>query len=314
MSRDALAEFLRDRREALSPGPANGARASASGRRRTPGLRREEVADLAHISVDYYVRLEQARGPRPSATVLSGLAEALRLAAPERDHLFRLAEVLPQPPASPPHEVRPHVARLLDRLPYTAAFVTAADYDVLAANLLAHSLLGGLDEPNLARRRFLQHDELLTVGHEEFAEYATARLRASADRYPQDPYLTALLADLHAGSAEFRRLWDSNPVSAPGHRTKTMLHPDLGRLEINCDILSIPEDDQQVVFMTAEPDTPTGKAFEHLSRASSRVSHPHLADAPSASGGQGGDVARLGGVLDGQVGVQRGGRSDAGSR
>ena len=89
-------------------------------------------------------------------------------------------------------------------------------------------------------------------------------LRASADRYPQDACLIKLLADLTAGSAEFRELWDSNPVSAPGHRTKTMLHPDLGRLEINCDILTIPEDDQQVVFMAAEPDSPTGKAFEQL--------------------------------------------------
>ncbi|MGN9780944.1 helix-turn-helix transcriptional regulator [Nonomuraea sp. ZG12] len=262
MARSELARFLRDRREGLPPGAAG---LPSGPRRRTPGLRREEVAELAGMSVDYYVRLEQARGPRPSPRILRSLAGALRLAPAERTHLFRLAGVAPEPPAGPPREVRPYVAGLLHRIPGTAVVVTAAGYDVIAWNPLAEALLGDLgSRPNLARRRFLDRDEVLTTGHEDFGEIAVARLRAAADRYPRDRALAALLADLRAGSAEFDEIWATNPVRAPGHRTKTMTHPELGRLHINCDILTVPDDDQQVVFMTADPDTPTARALHHL--------------------------------------------------
>ncbi|GAA1279952.1 transcriptional regulator [Planotetraspora silvatica] len=262
MARDELARFLRDRREGLRPDDVG---LPAGPRRRTPGLRREEVADLACMSVDYYVRLEQARGPRPSPRILKSLAGALRLAPAERTHLFRLAGVAPESPAGPPREVRPYVADLLRRVPETAVVVTAATYDVIAWNPLAEALLGNLRaQPNLARRRFLFRDEVLTTGHEEFGEFAVARLRAAADRYPHDTALVALLAELRSGSAEFNEIWATNPVHAPGHRTKTMTHPDLGRLRINCDILITPDDDQQVVFMTADPGTPTARALRHL--------------------------------------------------
>lgn len=262
MARSELARFLRDRREGLRPGDVG---LPAGLRRRTPGLRREEVADLARMSVDYYVRLEQARGPRPSPRILESLAGALQLAPAERTHLFRLAGVVPMPPTAPSRKVRPHVAALLNRIPETAVVVTAATYDVVAWNPLAGALLGDLrGRPNLARRRFLFRDEVLTTGHEEFGEIAVARLRAAADRYPRDAGLSALLAELRTGSAEFDEIWATNPVRAPGHRTKTMTHPELGRLRINCDILQVPDDDQQVVFMTADPDTPTARALRHL--------------------------------------------------
>jgi transcriptional regulator with XRE-family HTH domain len=262
MARGELARFLRDRREGLRPSHVG---LSAGLRRRTPGLRREEVADLACMSVDYYVRLEQAPGPRPSPRILESLANALRLAPAERMHLFRLAGVAPEPPAGPPREVRTYVAGLLRRVPETAVIVTAATYDVIAWNPLAEALLGTLRaQPNLARRRFLFRDQVLTTGHEEFGEIAVARLRAAADRYPHDAALAALLAELRSGSSEFNEIWATNPVRAPGHRTKTMTHPELGRLRINCDILTVPDDDQQVVFMTADPDTPTARALRHL--------------------------------------------------
>lgn len=262
MSRGELAQFLRGRREELRPADVGLAPGS---RRRTPGLRREEVADLARMSVDYYVRLEQARGPRPSPRILDSLAGALRLASAERAHLFRLAGAVPEPPAGPPREVRPYVAGLLRRMTDTAVIVTAASYDVIAWNPLAEALLGNIrTQPNLARRRFLFRDEVLTTGHEEFGEIAVARLRAAADRYPRDAALAALLTELRAGSDEFTEIWAANPVRAPGHRTKTMLHPELGPLRINCDILAVPEDDQQVVFMTADPDTSTARALRHL--------------------------------------------------
>jgi transcriptional regulator with XRE-family HTH domain len=262
MARGELARFLRDRREGVRPADVG---LPAGSRRRTPGLRREEVAALASVSVDYYVRLEQARGPRPSPRILQSLAGALRLAPAERAHLFQLAGVAPVAPAGPPGQVRPYVAGLLRRMPDTAVIVTAASYDVIAWNPLAEALLGNLRaRPNLARRRFLFRDQVLTTGHEEFGEIAVARLRAAADRYPRDAALAGLLAELRAGSAEFSQIWATNPVRAPGHRTKTMRHPELGPLRINCDVLTIPDDDQQVVFMTADPDTPAARALRHL--------------------------------------------------
>src|SRR6202035_1636405 len=198
MAREELARFLRDRREALRPADAG---LPPGRRRRTPGLRREEVAERAHMSVEYYARLEQARGPRPSSRILDSVADALKLRQAERAHLFRLAGVPLAAPARVSRQVRPHVAALLDRMPDSAAIVTAATYDVIAWNPLAQALMGNLrDQPNLARRRFLQREEILTSGHEDFSEIAVARLRAAADRYPRDHALAALLTELRAGS------------------------------------------------------------------------------------------------------------------
>lgn len=265
MAKTELARFLRDRRERLAPETAG---VSSAGRRRTPGLRREEVAELASMSVDYYVRLEQARGPHPSPRILESLAGALQLGHAERAHLFRLAGVLPTPPAGPSHQVRPYVADLLHRLPQTAVIVTAADYDVIAFNPLARTLLGELGDPgarvNLARRRFLHPEQVRTTDTGGFAEYVVARLRAAVDRYPDDPRLRALVAELGSASTEFTEVWASNPVRAPGHRTKHLEHPEVGTLRVNCDVLTIPEDDQQVVFMTADPGSPSYRAFQAL--------------------------------------------------
>jgi transcriptional regulator with XRE-family HTH domain len=264
VARQELARFLRDRRENLSPA---GAGLPAGPRRRTPGLRREEVAGLASMSVEYYARLEQARGPRPSPRILDALAGALRLSPAERMHLFRLAGTSPAPPPGPAREVRPYVASLLRRLPEAGAVVTDASYDVIAWNPLAGALLGHLgEEPNLARRRFLDPGRQRSSGAEEFSCIAVARLRAAADRYPRDERLARLLADLRAGSEEFVRVWDTNPVRAPGHRSKTFEHPEIGPVRINCDVLTVPDDDQQVVFMTADPGSPSARALRHLLR------------------------------------------------
>ncbi|GHJ40496.1 helix-turn-helix transcriptional regulator [Streptomyces sp. TS71-3] len=265
MPRHDLARFLRGRRERLNPAdlglPADGHR------RRTPGLRREEVAELAHMSVDYYSRLEQARGPRPSPRVLDALSTALRLTRAERGHLFRLAGASPTAPAAPVRRLRPHVAELLRRLPDTAAIVTDAAYDVIAFNPLAQAVLGAglVAEPNLARRRFLG-PALESSSTEEFGYVAVSRLRRAADRYPHDPALNRLLTELRAHSEEFRQIWDDNPVHAPGHRTKVLSHPQVGPLRLNCDVLAVPDDDQQVVFITADPGTPDARALRHLQR------------------------------------------------
>ena len=264
MAREELARFLRDRREALRPADAG---LPPGRRRRTPGLRREEVAERAHMSVEYYARLEQARGPRPSSRILDSVAAALKLRQAERAHLFRLAGVPLAAPDRVSRQVRPHVAALLDRMPDSAAIVTAATYDVIAWNPLAQSLfaeaLGG-DGPNLARRRFLNRDEVLTTGHEDFGQIAVARLRAAAARYPLDTRLADLLCDLREGSAEFTELWATNPVRLPGHRTKTMTHPEVGKLRVNCDVLAVPGEDQQVVFITADPGSASARALRHL--------------------------------------------------
>jgi transcriptional regulator with XRE-family HTH domain len=262
MTRRELARFLRDRREKLQPIDVA---LPVDRRRRTPGLRREEIALLAHMSVDYYARLEQARGPRPSPRILDALTGALRLTPAERTHLFRLAGANPTPPASPVRRVRPYVADLLHRLPETGAVVTDAGYDVIAWNPLAAALLGNLDqEPNLARRRFLHLGHQESSGAEEFARIAVSRLRRAVARYPRDEPVARLVAELRSASSDFREVWETDPVHAPGHRTKTMTHPDVGPLRVNCDILTVPDDDQQVVFITADPDTPSARAFRHL--------------------------------------------------
>jgi transcriptional regulator with XRE-family HTH domain len=262
MVRQELARFLRDRRGRLRPVQVG---LPLGTRRRTPGLRREEVAGLAHMSVDYYTRLEQARGPRPSPRILEAIAEALRLTPAERSHLFGLAGASPAAPRGPVRQVRPHVAELLRRMPDTAAIVTDAIYDVIAYNPLANALFGGLDErPNLARRRFLRLNNIESSSAEEFGHIAVARLRAAAARYPGHRPLADLLAELRATSPEFVQIWDTHPVHAPGHRTKTIDHPRVGRLRLNCDVLAVPDADQQVVFVTADTGTASARALRGL--------------------------------------------------
>ncbi|KAA9156347.1 helix-turn-helix domain-containing protein [Amycolatopsis acidicola] len=263
MAREELARFLRERRAGLRPHDL-GLPARVS---RTPGLRREEVADVAHMSVDYYTRLEQARGPRPSPRVLDGLVRALRLNQAERSHLFRLAGTPVPPGAQARRRVRPHVVDMLHRMPETAAIVTDAAYGVVAWNPLAERLLGdGLGpDANLARRRFLGGPGVPeSSSAEEFGHIAVARLRRAADRYPRDPALAALLRELN-GSEEFRQIWETRPVHAPGHRTKTLEHP-VGRLRLNCDVLLVPEDDQEVVMITADPGSPSARALAALAK------------------------------------------------
>ncbi|MBC9727839.1 helix-turn-helix transcriptional regulator [Streptomyces sp. TRM68367] len=255
MARQELARFLRDRRAGLRPHEIG---LTATGTvRRTPGLRREEVAELAHMSVDYYTRLEQARGPRPSARILEALSQALRLTSAERSHLFRLAGSSAPPGISAVRRVRPHVARMLERLPETGAIVTDAAYGVVAWNPLAQVLLGGDlggGTTNLARRRFLGQGRMYeSSSAEEFGHIVVARLRRAADRYPHDPQLSALLAELHVGSP-------------PGHRTKTLHHPEAGTLRLNCDVLLVPEDDQEVVLITADPGSSAARTLYRLAR------------------------------------------------
>ncbi|MEV6294764.1 helix-turn-helix transcriptional regulator [Streptomyces sp. NPDC051896] len=272
MDRAELAGFLRSRRERISPDDVG---LAAGPRRRTPGLRREEVAHLAFISTEYYTRLEQARGPRPSREVLSGLARALRLSDAEREHLHLLAGAPPEPPPGPPREVRQSILDLIHRLPQSAAFVTSATLEVLAWNELAAALMEDFSalsrrDRNLARRVFLgpraAGQRLYGVSDADaFARHAARRLRTAAARYPDDPEVTGLIQELRAGSEEFARLWDSHDVAGGSTLRKTFRHPLVGPVTVNCDALDLTDRDQQVVIYTAVPGTPSEEALRLLS-------------------------------------------------
>lgn len=243
----------------------------AGPRRRTPGLRREEVAQLAFISTEYYTRLEQARGPRPSREVLTGLARALRLSNAERDHLHHLAGEPPAPPAGPPREVRRSILDLLDRLPNAAATVISASFEVIAWNDLAAALMEDFSalprrDRNLVRKVFLGDRGIYGVSDAaNFARNSARRLRATVARYPDDPELAELVRDLLAGSAEFRDLWASHDVSDEPTMVKTFRHPLVGPITLNCDVLDIADRDQRVVIYTAVPGSPSEEALRLLS-------------------------------------------------
>ena len=272
MDRRELAVFLRSRRERITPADVG---LPAGPRRRTPGLRREEAAQLAFISTEYYTRLEQARGPRPSREVLAGLARALRLSDAERDHLHHLAGAPPGPAPGPSREVRQSVLDLLHRLPQAAAIVTSATYEVIAWNDLAAALMEDFSalsrrDRNLVRRVFLgphpQGRRLYGVSDAEvFARSSAQDLRATAARYPDDPEVTELVDELLAGSEEFARLWASHDVSTEPTLCKTFSHPLVGSVTVNCDVLDISDRDQRVVIYTAAPGSPSEEALRLLS-------------------------------------------------
>ncbi|MGE7434509.1 MULTISPECIES: helix-turn-helix transcriptional regulator [Kitasatospora] len=272
MDRRELAGFLRSRRERITPADAG---LPAGPRRRTPGLRREEVAQLAFISTEYYTRLEQARGPRPSREVLAGLARALRLSDAERGHLHHLAGAPPLPPTGPSREVRQSILDLLHRLPQAAAIVLSATYEVIAWNDLAAALMEDFSalsrrERNLVHRAFLGPgpDGCRLYGlsdAEEFARSAARHLRATAARYPDDPEVTALVRELLAGSEEFARLWASHDVCAEPALCKTLRHPLVGPVTVDCDVLEITDRDQRLVIYTAAPGSPSEEALRLLS-------------------------------------------------
>jgi transcriptional regulator with XRE-family HTH domain len=258
MDKQELGAFLRSRRERLRPedvGLPSGAR------RRTPGLRREEVAVLAHVSTEYYVRLEQGRAPRPSGEVLAGITGALRLTAAESSHLHVLAGTAPSRAGLHRRDVRPSILALLQRLPQTAAIVVSAAFEVLAWNDLAAALLEDFaalapENRNLARKAFLgparPHAALYGISDAaEFRHHVVMELRATLARYPSDPAVTSLVGELRDGSPEFTRLWERHDVQAAPTLTKTFRHPAVGEITLDCDSLKLTDRDQNLVLYTA---------------------------------------------------------------
>ncbi|WP_435277866.1 helix-turn-helix transcriptional regulator [Rhodococcus yananensis] len=271
MNRTELASVLRRSRERIAPGDVG---LPSGSRRRTPGLRREEVALLAGISVDYVVRLEQGRGPVPSPQVLGSLARALRFDAAGRDQLFHLAGVPPPGPGTIDMHVRPSVLRLLDRFADLPVVVMSAKGDVLAWNEMACALQGDWSaipphRRNINRLRFLPDPAdppMSGVGAtaEEFAataEQSVAMLRSAAARYPDDAGVRALIDDLRRGSALFVDLWNAGRVGGWRSHTKTVRHPVAGAIVLDCDTLHVPDVDQSLIVYSAAPGTPAAESL-----------------------------------------------------
>ncbi|HKY68954.1 MAG TPA: helix-turn-helix transcriptional regulator [Acidimicrobiales bacterium] len=269
MDRSGLATALTGARARLDPADVG---LPAGTRRRVPGLRREEVALLAGISVDYLVRLEQGRGPTPSDQVLTALARALRLTDDERDHLFRLAGSAPPLPGHIVSAPRASTLRLLDRLTDLPVVLLDAKGDVIAWNALATALLGDfsawpLERRNIAWQQFLGGPGRVARTSDEAARNAAetvADLRLTAARYPDDPGLGRLLADLRTGSELFARLWDEGTVAGRRSSRKAVTHPELGRLEFDCDALQIPDVDQRMIVYSVAPGTREAEALALL--------------------------------------------------
>ncbi|WP_239115071.1 helix-turn-helix transcriptional regulator [Planotetraspora kaengkrachanensis] len=256
MDRPQLADFLRRRRESLHPrelGLAMGTR------RRTPGLRREEVAILVGMSVDSYSRLEQQRGSQPSEQMVSAIARALRLDPDERDHLYRLAGYnapFRQVSSAP---VRAATLRLLDRLHDTPAQVVTDLAEIPAQNRMARALLGDqTDFTGFARsflwrwftdptaRRIYPAEE-----HDHHSRVQVAEFRAGLARRGADPYADELVERLRHESSEFADLWDRHEVAVRRLDSKRIVHPELGLIELECQTFASESEDLRLLVFTA---------------------------------------------------------------
>jgi transcriptional regulator with XRE-family HTH domain len=255
-----IAEFLRVRRARLRPqdvGLPDGSR------RRTPGLRREEVAQLADISTTYYTFLEQGRDVRPSEQVLDALGRALRLTPAERAHLHDL--VHGARPASPvaPDTLLPSVAALVARLDPWPAYVTGSRFDVLACNRAARVLWADWPARPPEQRNVLWWTFLdpaarqVLVDWESVARAELARFRAASARHPEDPGFGALIAHLQEGNAEARRWWPEHDVVPLSSGLKRIRHPAIGVVEFHHVVLQVADDPEQklVTFTANEEDT-----------------------------------------------------------
>ncbi|MEV2212395.1 helix-turn-helix transcriptional regulator [Streptomyces sp. NPDC050997] len=250
-----LGQFLRSRRERLSPAAAG---LSGAGRRRVPGLRRDEVATLAGVSLSYYSRLEQSRELSPSFRVLEAIARALQLGEEDKGELFRLVQPTARRTKSPfrVERVRPHLRQLIESWTRTPAFIIGHAQDLLATNALADVLY----------RDFAQHDNVLRMlfldpaaktfyrNAERARHRAVADLQQAAASTPEDPRILELVGELSVRSGEFRSLWAREYARVPPYDVKQVYHSVVGDLELRHEALTIRSaPGQQLILLQAEP-------------------------------------------------------------
>ncbi|MFF5442254.1 helix-turn-helix transcriptional regulator [Streptomyces achromogenes] len=271
-----LGRFLRARRTRTSPQRVG--LTVGPGLRRTPGLRREELATLAGISVDYYVRMERGKETRPSPAVLDALARALRLDDQEHQHLrelaARAARYAPGPPPVPSRTVRPHLKLLLESLRPNPAYVISRSMDVLAWNPGGLALYAGLEDWPAGHRNLARYLFLHPAARDLFPDWdrqvtgCAARLRAIAGTAPDAPDLTNLVGELLLKSGDFARLWERYEVAGRKPAQKTFHHPRVGTVTLTCQTMHLDgTPGQRIGVYTAEPGTPDHDALLLLDTA-----------------------------------------------
>ncbi len=257
MHREALGDFLRTRRERTDPAELG---FLAEGRR-TPGLRRSEVAELANISEIHYANIEQARGSQPSPDVLAAIGRALRLDESETAHLFELAEEVPPRSPIPNMDLSERTRQLIDSLP-VPVLVCSARLDVIGQNRAAIDLLEDFAalparDRNLARRHFLaqSNDDVWgSPGLAALSRFAAARLRGARARYSDDAATIALIDELRAHSPRFEEIWAEEPVGFLRDTTLDVTEAQIRQHTVTCEVSDIPGRDQYLVFLPVKPE------------------------------------------------------------
>lgn len=258
---DGIGSYIQAWRHRLRPADA-GLPAGLS--RRTRGLRREKLASLAGISVDYLVRLEQGRATNPSTQVLAALSRALRLTVEERGYLYTVAGQVPPRRSAMATHVPPSVQRLVDRMADLPVAVYDPAWTIITWNVAWAGLTGdpsavsGRDR-NLIWRTFTGKSTRVRKSEDEADEFETnavADLRRAAGAYPDDARLRHLVDELGQASPRFAKLWAERVVNTSGPNTKTIDHPQVGPITLNCDVLTVAGSDLRLVVYTAEPSSP----------------------------------------------------------
>ncbi|MQM28514.1 helix-turn-helix transcriptional regulator [Glycomyces albidus] len=273
---DDLASYLRTRRSRVDPASVG---IPADRRRRVEGLRREEVAHLSGVSVDYYVRLEQGRATQPSEQVLDALARVLSLDETELGHLYRLARQRRRRAKAPVGRVRPEVLRVLDLIVDAPALIMDHRLDVLAGNRLAGLLFGRPpSKMNTARHLFLDEAERgLYAEWEQCTLDVVGHLRLAAGKYPDDPGLASLIGELAMGSERFRRLWARADVRARTHGRKVYRHPLVGLLELHQENFALPDESSlELLVLSPAPGSPAEDGLRLLAGLSADTGEAHV--------------------------------------
>lgn len=291
MDKNDIREFLTSRRARITPEQAG--LPAYGGRRRVSGLRRQEVALLAGISVEYYTRLERGSLRGASEEVLDALARALQLDEAERAHLFDLARAANATPGSrrrpSPQRVRPSVQRILDAMTGAPAWVHNGRLDFLAANRLARALYSEhftdpVRPPNGARFLFLNPRSVeFYVDWDRVASDVVAVLRAEAGRNPYDRSLTDLIGELSTRSETFRTRWAAHNVRFHRTGTKRIHHPIVGDLDLTFEAMELPGEDLTLVAYTAEPGSPTEDGLNLLASWAATLEQADQAEAERAA-------------------------------